>query len=316
VEQYLLGKRKKIELSVSCLLADGHLLIEDLPGLGKTTLAHGLAMAFGGQYRRVQGTPDLLPSDITGSLILNRSADRSNGAVRSDGFLVREGPVFTNVLLCDEINRTPPRTQSALLEAMEERQVTIFDEIRPLPDPFFVIATQNPVELDGTYALPEAQLDRFLMRLELGYPDPQVLRTVLVEVGGRRRVDESRAAHPPAALAPADLVQMIRHVNRVPAQPVVIKYIADLIDATRDPRRVVLGASPRAGIALLRAARVSAATQGVDAVHIDHVQALAPHVLAHRIILRDPPMTDVSAAQREFVADLVRAVPTGKQAVA
>jgi MoxR-like ATPase len=316
VGQHLLGKNEKIELSVICLLADGHLLVEDLPGLGKTTLANGLAMAFGGQYRRVQGTPDLLPSDITGSLILNRNADSSNNQGRSDGFVVREGPVFTNVLLCDEINRTPPRTQSALLEAMEERQVTIFDETRRLPDPFFVIATQNPVELDGTYALPEAQLDRFLMRLELGYPDREVLRTIMEEVGSRRRVDESGAERPAALLTPAQLRQMIRYVNSVPVQPVVTGYIADLIEATRDPKRVVLGASPRAAIALLRAARAYAAGLGLPAAYIDHVKALAPYVLAHRIILREPPVTNLAEAQTDYIHELVRTVPTGKKATA
>jgi MoxR-like ATPase len=309
----LLGKAEQIELSVACLLADGHLLLEDLPGLGKTRLARALAGAFGGHYRRVQGTSDLLPTDITGSVILDRKADGTDPGGRTDGFRLRLGPVFANVVLCDEINRTPPRTQAALLEAMEERQVTIFDETRLLPDPFFVIATQNPVEMSGTYALPEAQLDRFLMRLELGYPDSDVFRTILDDVGRDRPGSATRTDNPPSPLSPVHVLQMIDYAHRLPVATVVRDYIADIVEATRDPQRVTLGASPRAGLALLRAARAYAAGRGGTEVHSDHVRVLAPHVLAHRIVLCDPPMSDGSRAQFDFVRDVVDGVKTGKR---
>jgi MoxR-like ATPase len=261
----------------------------------------------------VQGTSDLLPTDITGSVILDRKADGTDPGGRTDGFRLRLGPVFANVVLCDEINRTPPRTQAALLEAMEERQVTIFDETRLLPDPFFVIATQNPVEMSGTYALPEAQLDRFLMRLELGYPDSDVFRTILDDVGRDRPGSATRTDNPPSPLSPVHVLQMIDYAHRLPVATVVRDYIADIVEATRDPQRVTLGASPRAGLALLRAARAYAAGRGGTEVHSDHVRVLAPHVLAHRIVLCDPPMSDGSRAQFDFVRDVVDGVKTGKR---
>ncbi|GAA4450413.1 AAA family ATPase [Phytohabitans houttuyneae] len=310
----LLGKSDKVELSLICLIADGHLLLEDLPGLGKTSLAQTLATAIGGSYGRVQGTPDLLPSDITGSLILDTDKSASRIHQRDDGFKIRKGPVFANVLLCDEINRTPPRTQSALLEAMEERQVTIFDETRELPDPFFVIATQNPVDLDGTYALPEAQLDRFLMRLTLGYPDTDVFCTVLRDFGGRRRPGTSTGSEASATgFTPDHVLDMIHYAERLPAGEIVRRDIAAIVEATRDPDRALLGASPRAGLALLRAARAYAAARGHLEVHTDHVRVIAPDVLAHRIILRHPPVAEVADAQREYILDILRRTPTGKR---
>ncbi|GAA0915202.1 ATPase [Virgisporangium aurantiacum] len=296
-----------------CLLADGHLLLEDRPGLGKTRFARAFAEAFGGTYRRVQGTPDLLPSDITGSLILDRSADAANTNGRSDGFRIRYGPVFSHVLLFDEVNRTPPRTQSALLEAMEERQATIFDETPRLPDPFFVIATQNPIDMDGTYSLPEAQLDRFLMRLELGYPDTDAFRAILDRIGADRPVPVQRTAQTAATgIDPAGLLEMIDHARTVPVTTEVRDYLAAIVEATRDQQRVLLGASPRAGLALLRAARVYAAARGAGSVHPDHVQALAGPVLAHRIVLADAPVVGVTRAQLDYVAEVVASVPTPK----
>jgi len=305
VGERLLGKREQIVLAATCLLAKGHLLLDDLPGLGKTTLANALADAFGGTYRRVQGTPDLMPADITGSEVLRAGSNGAQGTDRTSEFQFRAGPVFTNVLLCDEVNRTPPRTQSALLQAMEERQVTVFDRTRSLPDPFFVIATQNPVDMDGTYPLPEAQLDRFLVRLRLGYPD----RATQLEMLGA--LDGPDARRPASVLDPVTVREMAAYAARIPANRIVLNDLVGLVEATRDPRKTLLGASPRACIALLRAARVYAAAHGATAVTIDHVRRLAPHVLAHRLI-----MADAGADQHEFVAGLARDLPTPKRIAA
>jgi MoxR-like ATPase len=311
VGQRLLGKQHQIELALVCLLADGHLLLEDLPGLGKTTLANALADAFGGVYHRVQGTPDLMPADITGSVVLHRSTDSPHQADRSIEFRFRPGPVFANVLLCDEINRTPPRTQSALLEAMEEQQVTTFEGSRTLPDPFFVIATQNPVDMGGTYPLPEAQLDRFLMRLQLGYPARHTQIDMLSKQDGRRRTHGSSNGRSAAVLGPAAILEMIRYINAVYAAPAVLADIVAVVEATRE--RTLLGASPRACIALLRAARAYAAATKATAVTIDHVRDLAVDVLAHRIVLAEASDDDTAAAQRAFVEDVVKATPTAKR---
>jgi MoxR-like ATPase len=321
LERQVLGKQREVTLALTCLLADGHLLLEDLPGLGKTRLAAGLAAAFGGQFQRVQGTPDLLPSDVTGSVVFGRDTDVArllDPSADPRDLPVRRGPVFANILLCDEINRTPPRTQSALLEAMEERQVTIFSHTFALPDPFLVIATQNPIDLDGTFRLPEAQLDRFLMRFGLGQPDNATLQRILAEVGPRRRADEAVGPRPVADVSPAQLLQMIRYCYRIPAGPAVHTYIAALVEATRPEhsRAVLLGASPRAALALLAAARAHAAVQGGDYVDVEHVRAVAVPVLAHRIVLREPPPDRLSAAQDAFVAGLLEQVETPKRIAA
>jgi len=315
VADRLLGKREQIELAVICLLADGHLLLEDKPGLGKTTLANALADAFGGAYRRVQGTPDLMPADITGSVVLRSYSSGPSPTDRTDDeFQFRRGPIFANVLLCDEINRTPPRTQSALLEAMEERQVTVFDRTWALPDPFFLIATQNPIDMDGTYPLPEAQLDRFLMRLHLGYPSPATQVDMLAKMAGRRRSPRSSADRQSAVLDPAMLQEMIGYADDLPVGELVLADLVSLVEATRDPRRVRLGASPRACIALLRAARVHAAARGATAVAVNDVRDLAPHVLGHRLILAEAAAgDDVSADQDAFIAELVARLPTPKR---
>ncbi len=269
VEQVVLGKDKQIRLALCCLLAKGHLLIEDLPGMGKTTLAHMLARALGLEFKRVQFTSDLLPADILGVSIYQ--ADQGS-------FRFHPGPVFTQLLLADEINRATPKTQSALLEAMEERQVTTDGATLKLPEPFFVIATQNPHHQIGTFPLPESQLDRFLMRIEMGYPDRVAERQLL---GGRERramVDEIR---PVLTLAELKGAQAL--VEQVHASGALLDYVQDLLAATRHSARYVHGLSPRAGLALLRGARAWALLDGRAMVVPEDVQTVAPYVLGHRL---------------------------------
>ncbi|MEK9803888.1 MAG: AAA family ATPase, partial [Curvibacter sp.] len=240
----IVGKSVQVSDGVACLLAGGHLLIEDAPGVGKTTLAHALARSFGLQFSRVQFTADLMPSDLSGVSVY----DRNQGS-----FVFHPGPVFSQVLLADEINRASPKTQSALLEAMEERQVTIEGETRPLPSPFFVIATQNPQEQLGTHPLPESQLDRFLMRISLGYPDRAAERALLAGRERREMVEQL-----PGLLAAQELLALQQQVLAVHAAPPLLDYLQDLIAATRDGRWFVQGLSPRAGLAVLRAAKAQA----------------------------------------------------------
>ncbi len=269
VEQVVLGKDKQIRLALCCLLAKGHLLIEDLPGMGKTTLAHMLARALGLEFKRVQFTSDLLPADILGVSIYQ--ADQGS-------FRFHPGPVFTQLLLADEINRATPKTQSALLEAMEERQVTTDGATLKLPEPFFVIATQNPHHQIGTFPLPESQLDRFLMRIEMGYPDRAAERQLL---GGRERramVDEIRPV-----LTLAELKDAQALVEQVHASGALLDYVQDLLAATRHSARYVHGLSPRAGLALLRGARAWALLDGRAMVVPEDVQTVAPYVLGHRL---------------------------------
>jgi MoxR-like ATPase len=269
VERVLVGKRPIVDLAIVSLVCEGHVLIEDVPGIGKTTLARGLARSIGGSFRRLQCTPDLLPSDVTGvSVFDQRSAD----------FIFRPGPLFANVVLADEINRATPRTQSAVLEAMQEAQVSVDGVTRALPRPFVVLATQNPVELEGTFPLPEAQLDRFLMRLSLGYPS-EADEEALVELG---------AASTAEVLQPVvsceDVLGAIEESGRVRVQEDVRRYLVKVTRATRDDQDVRLGASPRATLALHRAAQAWAAMQGRDFVVPDDVKRLAVPVLAHRLI--------------------------------
>lgn len=265
----VLGKSAQVHDAVACLLAGGHLLIEDVPGVGKTTLAHALARSFGLQFSRVQFTSDLMPSDLSGVSVYERGSER---------FVFHPGPVFAQVLLADEINRASPRTQSALLEAMEEKQVTVEGETRPLPHPFFVIATQNPLDQLGTYALPESQLDRFHMRLSLGYPDRQAERDLLK--GQDRR---SLLTQLPAVLDPADLAQLQRQVQVVHTADPVLDYVQDLVAATRDGRWFVQGLSPRATLAVLRAGQAQAYLSGRDYVAPDDIAAVLPQTIAHRL---------------------------------
>ena len=266
----IVGKDDALRDCVTCLLAGGHLLIEDVPGVGKTTLAQALARSFGLQFSRVQFTSDLMPSDLTGVAVFER---------QQQDFVFRPGPLFTQVLLADEINRASPKTQSALLEAMEERQVSVEGETRALPEPFFVIATQNPLDQLGTHALPESQLDRFLMRISLGYPGRQAERKLLTGTD-RRAVLQAL----PAILQPGDLQTLQRAVQQVAAAPAVLDYLQDLLDATRNGRWFVQGLSPRAGLAILRAAKARALLEGRSYVAPDDLAGILPQTAAHRLV--------------------------------
>ena len=267
--QVIFGKGTEIRLAVACLLANGHLLIEDLPGMGKTTLAHTLARLLGLQFSRIQFTSDLLPADITGVSIFER--DKS-------AFRFLPGPVFAQLVLADEINRATPKTQSALLEAMEEGQVTAEGQTHTLPCPFFVIATQNPAHQIGTFPLPESQLDRFLMRIELGYPDRAAERTLLATGGQRSQADAL-----PCLLSPTDLPAIQGRVAAVHTAAPLIDYVQALLEATRHDPAFQHGLSPRAGLALLSAARAWAWLDGRDMVIPDDVQAVLPAVARHRL---------------------------------
>ncbi len=286
----IVGKPAQVQDCVACLLAGGHLLIEDVPGVGKTTLAHALARTFGLQFSRVQFTSDLMPSDLSGVAIYERA---------KEAFVFHRGPIFAQVLLADEINRASPKTQSALLEAMEEKQVTIEGETRALPTPFFVIATQNPHDQLGTYALPESQLDRFLMRISLGYPDRAAERELL---GGRDRSELVLAL--PGLLASAQLEQLQREVLAVHAAPALLDYVQDLIAATRSGRWFVQGLSPRAGIAIMRAAKAQAMLMSRNYVAPDDVQAILPQTIAHRLT----PAPDAGRGSVEQVRAMVAAL--------
>jgi MoxR-like ATPase len=274
ISTIIVGKRPQIEDCVTCLLCGGHLLIEDVPGVGKTTLAHALAASLGLQFSRVQFTADLLPSDMTGVSVWERNIQDGQG-----GFVFHPGPVFTQVLLADEINRAGPKTQSALLEAMEERQVTVEGQTRPLPQPFFVIATQNPSDQLGTYPLPESQLDRFALRISLGYPDAASERELLA--GTDRR---AALAGLKPVMSPEDLQAAQRAVQAVHVSGPLLDYLQLLIGATRSGRWFVQGISPRAGLAWLHAAQARALLMRRDHVSPDDLQAVAPQVLAHRMV--------------------------------
>ncbi|WP_461518148.1 AAA family ATPase [Porticoccus sp.] len=265
----LIGKDEQIRLALACLFARGHLLIEDLPGMGKTTLAHGLAKVLGLSFSRIQFTSDLLPADILGVSIYDRHHSK---------FEFHPGPVFSQLLLADEINRTTPKTQSALLEAMAEGQVTVEGETRALPKPFFVIATQNPASQAGTYPLPESQLDRFLMRIALGYPDPQSERQLLSGVDPRSRLAELKAM-----LSPGQLLQIQQKVNEVKASESLVDYLQRLVQYTRDEPGFHCGLSPRGALAVLQCARAWSLIQGRHYVIPEDVQAVFPAVAAHRL---------------------------------
>ena len=285
----IVGKPAQVSDCVACLLAGGHLLIEDVPGVGKTTLAHALSRSFGLQFSRVQFTADLMPSDLAGVSVYER---------QKEGFVFHPGPVFAQVLLADEINRASPKTQSALLEAMEEKQVTVEGETRPLPMPFFVIATQNPQDQVGTYALPESQLDRFHMRISLGYPDREAERELLR--GGDRR---DRVDNLVAVLTPHDLVELQRQVQAVHASEPLIHYLQDLMAATRSGRWFLQGLSPRAGIAIMRAAKAQAFLSQRDYVAPDDIAAVLPQTAAHRLV----PVSNAGRGAAEQVRALLAA---------
>lgn len=289
VSKVVLGKEEQIRLAVACMLAQGHLLIEDLPGMGKTTLAHALARVFSLDYRRVQFTSDMLPADILGVSIYDPESRQ---------FQLRHGPVFTQLLLADEINRATPKAQGALLEAMEERQVTLEGVSRPLPKPFFVIATQNPITQAGTFPLPESQLDRFLMRISLGYPSAE---TELKLLAGSDRRDQASTMK--EQVSTAELMQQMALVSKVHASADLIDYVQRLLAHSRDSGLFVVGLSPRAGLGLLRAARAWALLDGRDYVSPEDVQVVLGPVTSHRL---QPSAGGASAASTQ---QLLEAVP-------
>jgi len=290
ISTVIVGKRPQIEDCIACLLAGGHLLIEDVPGVGKTTLAHALAVSLGLDFRRVQFTADMMPSDLVGVSVFERSREQ---------FVFHPGPVFAQVLLADEINRAGPKTQSALLEAMEEHQVTVENETRALPAPFFVIATQNPTDQLGTYPLPESQLDRFLMCITLGYPDRASERALLA--GADRRAVIERLS---PVMTPAELQAAQRSVLAVHAGDALLDYLQALITATRSGQWFTEGLSPRAGIAVLRAAKAHALMDRRDYVAPDDVQAVLVQTAAHRLV----PVPGAGRGAAEQVRAMVKSI--------
>jgi MoxR-like ATPase len=298
VERAVVGKREALELVLLGLLADGHVLIEDFPGLAKTLIARAFSQVTSIGFTRIQFTPDLMPSDVTGSSIFNQ---------RESDFEFRAGPIFTNLLLADEINRAPPKTQAALLEAMQERQVTIEGETRPLERPFLVLATQNPIEYEGTYPLPEAQLDRFLLRIGVGYPGREEEWDVL-ERRLARAADEIELE---PVVGREELLEMQAAVEQVHVDRSVGLYIVDLVAATRGASGVQVGASPRGSLALLKLSRCRAALAGRDYVVPEDVKSVAVPALAHRLSLR-PELWVQRLRPEDIVADLLDQVPTPK----
>jgi len=294
IETVIVGKRQAVETIVVGLLCSGHILIEDIPGVGKTMLAKALAGALGATYRRIQFTPDLLPADVTGTSVFNQ---------KTGEFAFRQGPVFTNVLLADEINRATPKTQSSLLECMEEFQVTVDGATHMLDPPFFVIATENPIEYRGTYPLPEAQLDRFLMRVSIGYPTAEEEIVVL-----DRQVKEHPIKAIKAVVARADILRMQQSVKDVHIDPSLKQYMVQLVAETRNHPMLALGASPRASLGLMRTGQARAALQQREFVLPDDIKALAAPVLCHRLILK-PEARVRQADVAELVAEIVDSVP-------
>ena len=295
VERAVVGKRPLLEKIMAAILAGGHVLLEDYPGLAKTLIANSFATALGLAFKRIQFTPDLLPGDITGGYIYDRAQSR---------FELRKGPLFANIVLADEVNRASPKTQSALLEAMQEQQVTLEGETLHLPAPFVVIATQNPIEYEGTFPLPEAQLDRFIMKLSVGYPSLQDEQEIL-----RRRRERRHDAFDLEQVTDADeLLAMRRAVEEVHVQTDVERYIVELTAATRNRRQVAVGASPRGSLALLKLARVWAAMQGREYVLPDDVKLFVEPALVHRLIL-EPDLWMKRHAAEDVLASVVQAVP-------
>jgi MoxR-like ATPase len=298
LSRVIVGKDEVLRRLLAGVLANGHILIEDYPGLGKTLIARLLSEALDLSFKRIQFTPDLLPGDITGSFLYDQREAR---------FEFRRGPIFTQFLLADEINRATPKTQSALLEAMQEGQVTVEGESYPLETPFLVIATQNPIDLEGTYPLPEAQLDRFIMRIAVGYPGRDEEREIL----SRRRVRRTEEAHVSRVILRDELLAMQAALEDVHVDPSIEEYIVDISRATREDQRVSLGASPRGSLALMRLARAEAALRRSDFVTPDDVKAMAVPALAHRLVLR-PELWVSKVVPADIVEEILSRVPTPK----
>jgi len=295
VSRSVLGKEGALELVLVGMLSNGHILLEDYPGLAKTLLAKTYAAAIGCKFKRIQFTPDLLPSDITGTYIFHRNTSE---------FKFRPGPIFTNILLADEINRAPPKTQAALLEAMQEKQVTIDGVTHPLPDPFVVMATQNPIEYEGTYPLPEAQLDRFLMKMNIGYPDYDTEMTIINDRKARRKDDIDVNA----IADPAKVVEMQRYVENVYVDNDIVAYIVNIVRRTREDGSIAIGGSPRGSLALFKMSRVMAAIEGRDYVIPDDVKRIAIPALEHRIILKPEPRIK-GVRTRDVLSNILMEVP-------
>ncbi|RLC63713.1 MAG: AAA family ATPase [Chloroflexi bacterium] len=294
IQQVIVGKDQVINLALVAVLCEGHILIEDVPGIGKTTLARSIAASLGCTFRRIQFTPDLLPSDVTGINYFNQKAQE---------FEFRPGPVMSQVVLADEINRATPRTQSALLEAMQERQITVDGVTYPLPRPFLVLATQNPIELEGTFPLPEAQVDRFLIKLPIGYPTEEEEHAILLRFEHEDPLEELEAV-----TTPAELIELQKQVRQVQVEESVRSYLVDVVRATREHEDIQLGGSPRGTLALYKCAQAFAAIQGRTYVLPDDVKLLAPFVLLHRILIS--PATRLRGRRlADVLMDVIETVP-------
>ncbi len=295
VERAVVGRRSLLEMIMAAVLAGGHVLLEDFPGLGKTLIARSFAAVLGLDFKRIQFTPDLLPGDITGGYVLDRKDNR---------FQLRQGPVFTNIVLADEINRASPKTQSALLEAMQEGQVTLEGKSMPLPEPFLVMATQNPIEYEGTFPLPEAQLDRFMLKLSIGYPSVADEREILNRRHTRRQEDVTLKA----VTSAAKILKLREAIESIHVDADLEEYIVRIVQETRQDRRVAVGASPRASLAFLKMARAHAALNGRDFVLPDDIKRYAIPVLTHRVILL-PEYWVARDIAGEVIADVLRKTP-------